>query len=370
VNRPNHRSATRTLLVCLTTALIYITVAPPAIAAADANNQQSIPTLLELRENAIQILQDAARHEDPFLRANAIEAMQSVPSRALPLAQIGLDDEHPVVRFTSLVTIGKMRLLELGPAALRSVNDPDPSVRAAAMYAAGRCNQQVDISEMAQMLGSPNPSIRSNVVMLLGLMGESSALPMIDAMAKVPMPTQRVDKLRQAIVRVQFAEAQFLLGDQEAISPLRAAAFSEFDEVRVLAVTMLGRLRDASAETALMAIIERRDQPIELRLAAVEAVSHIGGRAAIKELLEQSKFVNQACRSDNPVLRSQAVITAGALDSARTRIYSGLLPSDPPYIWRLFEDKALVATMGERMQDPHAQVKLSAAAAVLRAQPK
>ena len=73
---------------------------------------------------------------------------------------------------------------------------------------------------------------------------------MIDAMAKIPMPNQRVDKLRQAIVRVQFAEAQFMLGDQDAISPLRAAAFSEFDEVRVLAVTMLGRLRDVSAETA------------------------------------------------------------------------------------------------------------------------
>ncbi len=371
MNSPTFSTPQHTLLACCFAAFICVLGAPAHVSAAnDSKNDQPVPSLLELREGAIQIIQDAARSEDPFLRANAIEAMQSVPSRVLPLAQIGLDDEHPVVRFTSLVTIGKMRMHELGPAALRCVEDQDPSVRAAAMYAARRCNQEVDISEMAEMLGAPNPSVRSNTVMLLGLMGESSALPMIDAMAKVPMPNQRVDKLRQAIVRIQFAEAQFILGDQEAISPLRAAAFSEFDEVRVLAVTMLGRLRDASAETALMAIIERRDQPIELRLASVEAVSHIGGRAAIKELLEQSKFVNQACQSDNPVLRSQSVITAGALDSARSRIYLELLPSDPPYIWRLFEDKTLIATMAELMQDPHPQVRLSAAAAVLRAQPR
>ncbi len=351
----------------LVIATCLLACAAPLSAASNSKDADAAPTLLQLREEAIGILQDAANDKDPFLRANAIEAMQSVPSRALPLAQIGLEDEHPVVRFTSLVTIGKMRLRGLGPAAVRALNDPDPSVRAAAMYAARRCGKQADISEMAQMLASPNPSVRSNVVMLLGLMGDKSALPMIEAQTKIPMPDQHVNKLRRTIVRVQVAEAQVLLGDSEAISPLRAAAFSEFDEVRVLAVTMLGRLQDASAETALMAIVQRSDQPIELQLAAAEAVSHIGGRAAVKELLQQSTLTTQACTSDNPVLRAQAVITAGALESARARIYKELLPADPPYIWRLFEDTAFVAVMGQLMQDPHPQVRLSAAAAVLRA---
>jgi len=324
------------------------------------------PTLEELRDDAVKQLRTASRDKDPFLRANAIEAMQSLPDRALPFAQLGLEDEHPAVRFTALVTIGKMRLRELGPAALRALGDPDPSVRAAAMFAARRCGQEVDISEMAQSLASPNPSVRGNVVMLLGMLGDPSALPMIESQAKVPMPNQQVDKLRRTIVHVQIAEAQVLLGDPDAISPLRAAMFSEFGEVRVLAVTMLGRLRDASSETAMMAIVERRDQPIELKLASAEAVSHIGGRAAIKELLQQSGFVLQSCGSDNPVLRAQAVITAGALDSARRRVYQELLPSDPPHIWRLFEDTGMVEAMGRLLEDPHPQVRLSAAAAVLR----
>ncbi len=338
----------------------------PFAGAAESNEAQAIPALPDLREDAIRIVQVMSRDPDPFLRANAIEAMQSVPDRALPVAQLGLEDEHPAVRFTALVTIGKMRLRELGPAAVRALDDPDDSVRAAAMFAARRCGQEVDISELADMLASPNPAVRGNVVMLLGMMGDRSALPMIAAMAQVPMPSQRVDNLRRTIVRVQFAEAQVLLGDPEAISPLRAAVYSEFDEVRVLAVTMLGRLQDASAETALMAMLDRRDRPIELKLAAAEAVSHIGGRAAIKQLLDQSGFVVQACGSDNPVLRSQAVITAGALDSARRRVYRQLLPSDPPAIWRLFEDPSLVAAMARLMGDAHPQVRLSAAAAVLR----
>lgn len=362
--RPQNPSLPVLLLALTLSALV-----PTHVTAAESDAQQDgAITPQQRRDTAIQLVQIASRDQDPFLRANAIEAMQSIPDRALPLAQIGLEDEHPVVRFTSLVTIGKMRLRELGEAAVRSTRDPDPSVRAAAMYAARRCDQQVDISEMAGMLAGPNPSVRSNVVMLLGMMGDASALPMIEAQSKIPMPNQRVDKLRSTLVRVQVAEAQFLLGDQDAISPLRAAAFSEFDEVRVLAVTMLGRLRDASAETALMAIIERRDQPIELRLASVEAVSHIGGRAAIKQLLEQSGFVSQACHSDNPVLRAQAVITAGSLEIARKRVYKELLPSDPPYIWRLFEDNTLISTIDQLMEDAHPQVRLSAAAAALRSE--
>lgn len=356
-----------TLLFCLA---LFTVLSPAAFLssarAAESTDTPATPTLPQLREDAVRIVQVMTRDQDPFLRANAIEAMQSVPELALPVAQLGLDDEHPAVRFTALVTIGKMRLRELGPAAVRALDDPDDSVRAAAMFAARRCGQEVDISELADMLASPNPSVRGNVVMLLGMMGDPSALPMIEAMAQVPMPSQRVDNLRRTIVRVQFAEAQVLLGDPDAISPLRAAVYSEFDEVRVLAVTMLGRLQDASAETALMAMLDRRDQPIELKLAAAEAVSHIGNRAAIKQLLDKTAFVLQSCGSDNPVLRSQAVITAGALDAARQRVYRQLLPSDPPAIWRLFEDKAMVDAMARLMQDAHPQVRLSAAAAVLR----
>jgi len=348
---------------------LLLVVAPLAHAAKDSDAEQ-VPTLTELREDAVRLVQVAARDQDPYLRANAIEAMQSVPGRALPVAQLGLDDEHPAVRFTALVTIGKMRLRELGPAAARLMNDPDDSVRAAALFATRRCGHDVDISEMADLLASPHPSVRGNVVMLLGMMGDTSALPMIKAQAKIPLSDRRVDKLRRTLVRVQVAEAQVLLGDPDAISPLRAAAYSEFDEVRVLAVTMLGRLRDASTESGLLAMAERRDQPVELRLAAAEAVSHIGGRALIKSLLEQNGFVLEACHSENPVLRSQAVIAAGALESARQRVYRDLLPSDPPTIWRLFEATDMRAAIARAMDDSHPQVRLSAAAAVLRAQPK
>lgn len=345
--------------------LIYLLMG--AVTVSWASGKDSQTALVDLRDPAIAQVQASARGDDPFLRANAIEAMQSVPGRALPLAQLGLEDEHPAVRFTALVTIGKMRLREMGPAAVRKLDDPDPSVRAAAMFAARRCGQaDVDISEMAKMLVSPDPSLRSNVVMLLGMMGDVSALPMIEAQAKVPMSSRRVNDLRQAIVRVQIAEAQILLGDDEAVSPLRAAVFSRYGEVRVLAVTMLGRLRDQSMEAALMGIVQRDNQPIELRLAAAEALSHIGGRATIKQVLDQAGFVIQICGSNNPVLRAQGVITAGALESARARVYRLLMPSDPPSIWRLFEDMRFVDAMARLLDDPHPQVRLSAASAVLR----
>ena len=125
MNRRQPRLLPHTLIACCLAVLVGVLALPtPGIAANESGADKPVPSLLELRESAIRIIQAAARDEDPFLRANAIEAMQSVPSRALPLAQIGLDDEHPVVRFTSLVTIGKMRLLELGRCVPRKTRTP------------------------------------------------------------------------------------------------------------------------------------------------------------------------------------------------------------------------------------------------------
>src|SRR5690606_5160331 len=136
------------------------------------------------KDKALEQVLLSSRGENPFLRANAIEAIQPLPNRALPMAQLGLNDNHPAVRFSALVTIGKLRFANLLPTVRKLRDDPSPSVRAAALYAAARLGDNVDLSPLAAMLQSSNPGLRGNVAMILGLLGDSSAVPMMQEMTQ------------------------------------------------------------------------------------------------------------------------------------------------------------------------------------------
>lgn len=304
-------------------------------AVADAPAASGTESILAaVKERAIEQVLNSSRSPDPFLRANAVEAMQPLPDRALPLAQLGLDDEHEAVRFASLVTIGRLKLTPLGTAAAQRINDPSPSVRAAAMFAAHLCGSQVDISQMAMLLQSPNPSVRGNVAMLLGLMGEPSAAPMLQELAAVPMP--KASAVRQSLVRLQIAEAMAWLGDASALNAVRAGAYSPFDEVRVLAVQAMGKLGDRWMTTAIVQMLD--EPPIELQLAAAETLARLGRDQGLPVML-------QGAQSDLPPVRAQAAFALGQLHHK---------PEAAQALVRLLDD-------------PQEQVRLSAAAAILQA---
>lgn len=324
MHRPRSWMTTLTLLAVTLPAL-------PTLAQTPSATRQQL--LAQAKDRAVETILTAAQSDQAVLRANAIEAMQPLPERALPLAQLGLDDPNPGVRFAALVTIGRLKLDGLGDATERLLDDPNPSVRAAAMFAAHQCGRPVDISAMAQMLTAPDPTLRGNVAMLLGLMDDPSAAPMLRDLAGAPM--RMVSAVRQEIVRAQVAEAMIRLGDHSALDALRAAVFSQFDEVRVLAVSSLGKLGDRRMQRAFEHLLAK--PPIELQLAAAEALA----------------------RMDSPV--GQEAMLAGAqseLAPVRAQAAFGLAVAD---------GRATAEALVGLLEDPDPQVRISAAAAVLRA---
>ena len=248
---------------------------------------------------AIDIVLEASRSKDPFLRANALEAIQPVKKRLVPLAQLALSDPHHAVRFAALAIIGKEKLTELAPQADRLLVDDSPSVRSAAVFALYRCDQPVDISPLATMLVSQNPSLRGNTAMLLGLMEDPSAVAMLKDLAKTPMP--RAGAAQEAIVRTQIAEALVRLGDDSALSALRAWAYSQFDEVRVLAVSIMGQLHDRRMERAYFQMLAT--PPIELQIAAAGTLAQLG------RFGEGIGVVLEAAESPIHTVRAQAALT-------------------------------------------------------------
>ena len=290
--------------------------------------------LNEVFPQAVEQVLASSRSQDPFLRANALEAGQHLPQRIIPMVQLALGDAHPAVRFASASVLGKLRLDAISSAVTPLLNDPSPSVRAAAIFALYRCGQSVDVSAMAQMLTSSDPSVRGNAAMLLGQMDDRNTIAMIKDLAKSPLP--RASAAQEVIVRLQIAEAVVNLGDDSALNVLRAGIYSQFDEVRVLAVTMLGQQNDQRMAKAIAQLLSQ--PPIELQIAAAGTLAQLGLRQP------GLAVVLGACDSKTPTIRAQAALSLG-----------------------YFSDKNAAQALIGLLDDPHEQVRLSAAAGIIRA---
>lgn len=322
-------------------ALALVTAWTLAVGPAWAQSTEIARLLDEARPRAIEQVLDSSESRDPYLRANAMEAVGMLPERALPVVQMGLEDEHPAVRFAALVTMGRLDQEEAGDTVLAMMeDDASASVRAAARFAAHATGVEVDLAPLSTMLASPSPGLRSNVAILLAEMGDPSAVPMLAELARTPMP--RADPARQALTRIQVAETMALLGDEASVDALRAGAYSELDEVRVLSVQALGRLEDRQMVTALKHILEldgKQRPPIEVRLAVVEALARMreGHRRSLPTVLEGAEM-------DEPPIQAQAAMTMA------------LLP-----------EREAAERLVELLEHDHEQVRLAAAAGILRA---
>ena len=303
--------------------------------ASDATSEAAAEAV-DQRVRAVLIVLDASRSENPFMRANAIEAVAPLKSRLVPILQLALDDPHPAVRFTALATIGKLQLRDMAAGVGLASADESASVRAAALFAQHRCGLPVDISPLAAMLASQNPSLRGNAALLLGMTQDASAAPMIRDLAKTPMP--KAGAAQEALVRIQIAEALVKLGDDAALSALRAGAYSQFDEVRVLAVTIMGQVGDKRMERAFVEMLD--SPPVELQIAAAGTLAQFG------RFEEGLKVVLEAARSRIPTVRSQAALTLA-----------------------YYRDHRAVSMVDTLLGDEDEHVRLAAAAAALRAQP-
>ena len=312
--------------------------------------------LAALRPRAIEQIVRAARSTDAVLRANAVEASAAIPDRALPIVHLAIDDPIAPVRFAALATMGRMRLKSLVPVAEPRLLDDSEPVRAAAMFALYRCGAPVDITPMAKMLMSRRPAMRGNVAMLLGRMGDASAAPMLrDAAlrdgqkfdASTASGAMTPGAVSLAISRMQIAEAMVLLGDRSALEPIRAASvFAVSDEVRVLAVQMLGRLGDSEMERALLDMLgsvppKPGGEPPEVQLAAAEALGRL-------DWTEGLRVVVAAASDPSQTLRQQAAMTLG--------------------VYRT--DPRAVAALEKLLADPSPAVRLAAAAAVVGYDPR
>jgi HEAT repeat protein len=287
----------------------------------------------EARQRAVHILVRAAVGEDPALRSNAIEALSLMPGRALPLTNKALNDPNPGVRFAAAVTAAKLGFKSLIPTLKPLLDDENPSVQAAALSALHKLGEDVNITPLAGMLRERDPQLRGNVALLLGLLGDESAVPMLQRAAKAPLP--RASAARAAVVRVQVAEAIARLESDAALDALRAGMFSQFGEVRVVAVNAMGAVGDERMAPALENML-RDELPVELQIAAAAALARMNRSSGLDRVLDEIDH-------ERPAVRAQAAWALG---------------------W--YSRDAGLSELKRLLADESQQVRVSAAASVLR----
>jgi HEAT repeat protein len=262
-----------------------------------------------VRASALNILAEALDSLDPRIRANAIESMRYAPRDDLAYAiRLGLGDENRGVRFVSAMLIGEKEVcgnaILLEPLLL----DQSKSVQAAAMYSLYRCGEKVNLNPIAEMLSSNDPELRGNAAIILGRLGNPSAINLVRAASRDEM--YGILPIRRRLINLQLSEALVLLGEKDEIQVIRAAIFSAASEAEVtaLACQIVGRLHDVTVLPTLESLASDNTphrQPDEVQLVAATAVAEIAPSRMPTEI------VLRYSSSQEPRLRAQCAVALG-----------------------------------------------------------
>jgi len=262
------------------------------------------------RERAIELLGASATSPSPQLRANALEALVDAPTRLEPLAAAGLVDENFGVRAVAAMTVGRAGLCQLAPSVRPLLSDPEPRVRASAIFALSKCGEPVDPTPLARvLLNDPNPQVRAHAAFVLGELGNPSALGLLREAARARFRMASQAEVR--LFRLQVAEAMVKLGDEEQIQTISAALYPsrpEELEATALAVQIMGQLEAKPAIDQLIYLTAYEDQgsqmPAEVRLAAAASLAQLG--------LPQGAFIaDQYADAEIDAVRAQSAFVYG-----------------------------------------------------------
>jgi HEAT repeat protein len=263
---------------------------------------------------AVAILQTQARSTDPAVRANCIEALQAATKdpRSMDVIEAGLHDEVWVVRFAAAMASGKRKSTAVRPVLeTMAVADPSGSVRVAAIYALSRIGHTEHMQDLATALESPDPSTRANTALVLGMMGNPSAIPLLQA---------RKDDV-DVRVRFELTSALARLGDPQAEQIIISWAINRTLEGQLNAMVVCADLPGSVASGPLRLGMEPGPQPGQGQPALSDTDKDeltrrqlVAARSLAKlHYSDGAKVAIDGLKNPNPNLRALAVLALGEM---------------------------------------------------------
>lgn len=235
-----------------------------------------------LRERALEALRRGVAYDAlPSVRAQAIESFQEVaPQEGLVWIRNGLVDEHPAVRFAACMALGSLRDNGSRSSIESLLQDPDDSVRAAAVYALHRMGGTRHSGYLAHCLRDHQDIVvRRNAALIFGRLGEETAVRLLAGVMGDPDPA----------LHAQALEAMALLGSEPAVQQLRFVANSGTGPEEVFALNALAQLRDPTLKDMFEYKLQE-GQYLETRLAAAKALAELGSDEGMSVAMEGIRF--------------------------------------------------------------------------------
>ena len=247
---------------------------------------------------AVAELRAAAKSPDGMIRAHAIEAMRlTTPARFEREIIAGLTDPAPVARIAAAMAAGELKLSAAHPTLLTMVGDEDDSVQIATRFALHRLGDTRFSRDLELFVQSDKARVRGMTVLALGLLEEPSTMRLLR-----PMQGDR-----DALVRLQVAEAMWRMGNKQGLANLAAAAVSAYPDDQMIAFLALAQPRDRRiiehVRGGLVADYE------EARLVAARAMGMLGSD-------EGYTIAAAGAKSVDPRKRTLAALAFGAIGRA------------------------------------------------------
>lgn len=331
------------MIRCIALALLLLTVSGCESTPKGTSHSRSTAGVVPaaMHAQALAVLRLGTRSDQALVRANAIEMMEPETEALRDAVRRGLVDRNEGVRFVSAMALGKRRLCGSSWLVAPLLEDPSPSVRAAAIYALVVCgDNDVDQTPLSEMVLSQDRVTRANAALVLSEIGNRSATVLLREAMKRPLLGEDAEVIRTS--ELGLAEALVRLGDRRQLEMIRAAFFAPASqgELTALASQMAGRLKDRNLVPAMGALATAsgpRQAGPELRLIAAEALGRIDPEMAMPGLA--AEFRN----SPMPEVRMQAALVLG------------------------WDQSALgIRTLEQMLEDPNERVRIAAAGAILR----
>lgn len=286
---------------------------------------QAMPIDPALQTQARAEIDSALHAPNEIIRAHALEMIKDVD---LPSADhqivTALGDSSPLVRKAAALAAGELRIKAATERLNENYLDAKTPERIADIFALHRLGDTSHSHELEETATDVNPYIRGDTAMILGMIGNHSALPILAHMVKT-------DKSPDVVL--QAAEAMWKLGDERGLDELVGATVSRYPDDQMVALLALAGPHD----TRVLGHIEglMTEQYPEVTLVAARAAGMLGSDDGYGIALNGAKSVD-------PRQRFLAALALGAIGRADSQPVLATLLKDSDPDTRLASAGALV----------------------------
>ncbi|MCK4850077.1 MAG: HEAT repeat domain-containing protein [Phycisphaerae bacterium] len=251
------------------------------------------PEALETR--ALERLEQSLNAEDIFVRMKTIESCAKLGLPNAPKICIrAISSGVPSLEFAGAMGLIEMPRRDAEPALKKLLSSSDASVRLAAIGALHRLGRTQHSAELIAALESPSPKTRGDALMILGRVGDESAMPAIRRV----LETDEVER-----VQWQAGEALVLLGDEIILPQLQLWENSRNWQLRIFAMELMCQVRDKDLFVAdLLAALGDRNQLVQLQ--AARSLGRLGQQDGFQQAM---KYLHPTAPDQRAVAREMGL---------------------------------------------------------------